>query len=377
MGRLRTAIVHDWLTGMRGGEKCLEVFLELFPDAPIYTLFHKPGSVSESIESHEIVTSFIQRLPLASRRHQRYLGLLPLAVEEFDLRDYDLILSSSHCVAKGAIPGAGARHICYCYTPMRYVWEMHDEYSSSLSYPLRLVFRALGNYLRIWDVASAARVDSFVASSAHVKERIKRYYRRDSVVVHPWVDTDFFTPGDGKGDYSLVVSALVPYKRVDLAVQAFNKLGSPLYVVGEGPEKKKLLKMANDNIKFTGWVSLDDLLSLYRNCRALIFPGIEDFGIVPLEAQACGKPVIAFGRGGVLETVVEGETGVFFHEQNWEVLAESVERFRRMEFSPDRLRAQATSFSRSSFKQKIAAMISEASGEEPEGVALVDQNTEA
>lgn len=359
---MRVALVHDWLTGMRGGEKCLEVLCELYPDADLFTLIHNRGSVSEIIERHRIYTSFVQHLPFSRSKYRNYLPLFPTAIEKFDFRDYDLILSSSHCVAKGAIPRKGALHICYCHTPMRYVWEMYDEYFGKDRAGLltRTVMPTIARYLRAWDARTSDRVHYFIANSENVRQRIRRHYHRDAEVIYPPVDVSRFTPSDSKGSYFLIVSALTPYKRIDLAIEAFNRLGERLVIVGTGPERRKLQALANSNIEFTGWVSTEKLVEYYEGCHALIFPGIEDFGIVPVEAMAAGKPVIAYGEGGVLESVVEkGEiqTGIFFHEQTPESLLNAIKKFRTMQFDHRRIRERALQFDREVYKKKMKDFI--------------------
>jgi glycosyltransferase involved in cell wall biosynthesis len=360
----KVALVHDWLTGMRGGEKCLEILCELFPQATVYTLLHKKGSVSDIIARMKIETSFIQKLPFSSTHYQKYLPLFPTAIEQFDLREYDLVISSSHCVAKGVITRPETCHLCYCYTPMRYAWEMYHAYFSgnNISPLVRWSVPFFMNYLRTWDEQSADRVDYFVAISENVRRRIRKHYRRDAEVIYPPVDTDYFELSARQGEYYLVTSALVPYKRVDLAVAAFNQLGRPLLVIGEGSERKKLVKMARGNIRFMNCQPLQRLKEYYRNCRALIFPGEEDFGIVPVEAQACGKPVIAFGRGGVAESVkgvysgkdaVPSTTGVFFYPQTAEALIEAVNYSDSVRFQPEVIRQHALRFDQKVFRQRI------------------------
>ena len=379
---MRVALVHDWLNGMRGGEKCLEVFCELFPEADIWTLLHKPGAVSSTIESHRIFTSFLQRLPFIQNRYRLFLPLFPTAVEQFSLKGYDVVLSSSHCVAKGIVPPPDALHVCYCFTPMRYVWDMYHDYFGKgrrgrLSGALVSLF---SHYLRLWDAVSSRRVDRFVAISKHVARRIRRYYGRESEVIHPPVDTEFFTPEGGSGDFYLMITAFAPYKRVDLAIRALRSLGRPLRIIGSGQDEKRLRAMAGPDVTFLGWQSDEVLRENYSACRALIFPGEEDFGIVPLEVQACGRPVIAYGRGGALETVVplgpegrspeapgegvahgqegptDSPTGVFFNDQTEESLIEAVRLFETYEdrFELEAARANALRFDRGRFKERIS-----------------------
>jgi glycosyltransferase involved in cell wall biosynthesis len=364
---MRVALVHDWLTGMRGGERCLEVFCELFPDADLYTLVHVPGSVSPAIERRRIVTSFIQRLPEAARRYRYYLPLFPAAMTRFDLRGYDLVLSSSHCAAKGARPGPVAHHLCYCFTPMRYVWDMYDDYFGRGAGRLtRTLMPPVAAALRRWDRQSSDRVHHFAAISRHVAERIRSFYGRPAEVIYPPVDVQRFElADDADGEFYLVVGALVPYKRVDLAVLAANRLGRRLLVVGTGPEAARLRALAGPTVEFLGWRADAEIAKLYRRCRALLFPGLEDFGIVPLEAMAAGRPVIAYGAGGVLETVIgldesdEAPTGLFFREQTVEALTEAIRRFESAapRLSAKAARARSETFDRPRFKERVAAWV--------------------
>ncbi len=359
---MRIALVHDWLTGMRGGEKVLEVLCELFPDATIFTLLHNPGSVSEAIERHPIRTSFIQRLPMKAKRYRNYLPLMPLAIEMMDFTEFDLIVSTSHAVAKGAHGRPGVPHICYCHTPMRYVWEQFDEYFAKGRAGLltRAVMALVAPYLRCWDVRTQGRVDHYIANSHNVAGRIHRIYGRTSDVIPAPVDTRLFKVSTRDDGYYLIVSALVPYKRVDLAVDAFNRTGDRLVVVGTGPEKAKLEQRAKSHAQFVGWQSDAQLADWYAGCRALIFPGEEDFGIVPLEAMASGKPVIAYAKGGALETVSDqGEvvSGVFFREQTMEALLEALEKTRRISFQPEKIRRHAERFDREMFRARITKAI--------------------
>ena len=352
---MKVAIVHDWLIGMRGGERVLEVLCRLYPDAHIYTLFYNPAKISDVINSRDIKTSFLQKFPFSLKWYRKYLPLFPVAIEQFDLRNYDMVISSSHCAAKGVLTGSETCHICYCYTPLRYGWDMYQEYfgEKKLSFLERGIVWPVMNYLRIWDVASSNRVDEFIAISRNVARRIEKHYRREAAVIYPPVDTSFFVPGGDVGDYFLVVSAFVPYKRVEIAVRAFNELELPLKIVGKGPMKKEIQKEAGDNIEFLGEVSDSELLRLYQRCCALIFPGVEDFGIAPLEVQAAGRPVIAYGCGGLLETVLDGRTGIFFSEQTHFSLVSAVKYFQKMNFDSEVIRSHALCFDTKVFKEKI------------------------
>ena len=354
---------------MRGGERCLEVFCELFPDADLFTLLHVPGRVSALIERRRIVTTFVQRLPAVATRYRYYLPLFPSAVESFDLRGYDLVLSSSHCVAKGARPTPGTPHVCYCFTPMRYVWDLYDDYFGRGAGRLtRLVMPAVAARLRRWDRESSARVDRFVAISRHVATRIDRCYGRSAAVIYPPVDVQRFDVAEGDDDgFYLIVSALAPYKRLDLALQAAGRLDRRLLVVGTGPEERRLRALAGPGVELLGHRSDDEIAELYRRCRAVLFPGLEDFGIVPVEAMAAGRPVIAFAAGGALETVVppggdRPPTGLFFHAQTVDALAEAMRRLESgaVAFDPKALRARADEFDRARFKERIAAFLAEA-----------------
>lgn len=357
---LRVAIVHYWLVGMRGGEKVLEELCRLYPQAVIYTHVHAPGSVSPVIERHEIRTTFVARLPFARRLYQSYLPLMPYALEQLDLREFDLVISCESGPAKGVLVRPDALHVCYCHSPMRYLWDMYPEYKRSAGWLARKLMPLLTHHLRIWDALSALRVDRFVANSHFIAQRIHRVYRREAVVIHPPVDVDRFTVGGERDDYYLVFGQLIRYKRADLAVEAFNRLGKRLVVIGEGALADELRRQAGPNIEFLGRQP-DAVVSGYlQRCRALIFPGEEDFGIVPLEAMACGRPVIAYGRGGALDYVLPGVTGRFFHEQTAEALAEAVLAFEAEEslFEPAAIRRHAEGFSAERFRREMEGFVS-------------------
>jgi glycosyltransferase involved in cell wall biosynthesis len=359
---MKVALVHDWLNGMRGGEKILEVLCELFPDAVVHTLLCDRSRLSPTIAGMTIKTSLLQRLPLHRTKYRYYLPLFPRLIERFDLSGYDMVVSTSHCVAKGARPPWGGLHVCYCLTPMRYVWYFGQEYFGHWRLRRLALSPALA-YLKRWDVASAGSVTRWLAISRNVAARIERIYRARADVLYPPVNASFFTPGGEPGGYYLVVSALVPYKRLDIAVRAFNALGLPLKIVGEGPERKRLKALAGPGIEFLGWRTDEEVRVFYRGCRALIFPGEEDFGITPLEAMACGKPVIAYGKGGALETVRDGETGLCFGEQRPEALADAVRRAATIRFSPDAMRTNALRFDRPLFKERLKGYLEKAVAE--------------
>ena len=303
----------------------------------------------------KIKTAIIQRLPKSDIRYQYYLPLMPFVIEKFDLSEYDLIISSSHAVAKGVKVRKGALHICYCHTPMRYIWDQYENYfgKDKSGFLARTAMRFFRKRLQRWDVESSGRVNYFIANSKNVQEKIKRIYSRDSDVIYPPVEASRFKASTMHSGYFLIVSALVPYKRIDIAVEAFNELGEKLIIVGIGSEAEKLKRIAKHNIEFHGWASNEKIADYYFGCRALIFPGEEDFGIVPLEAMASGKPVIAFAKGGALETVAENQTGIFFKEQTKESLIEAVKRFGSNKFTADEIHQHALQFDREIFKDKL------------------------
>jgi glycosyltransferase involved in cell wall biosynthesis len=359
---VKVALVHDWLTGMRGGEKALEVVCERFPDAELFTLVHVPGSVSPTIERHRPHTSFVQRLPLVKRYYRHYLPLFPTAIEQFDLDRFDLVVSLSHCCAKSIVRPGHARHVCYCLTPMRYAWDQFDAYFG----PDRLgpigsrAMRPVMARLARWDRDTADRVDRYVAISHYVAGRIGRYYNREASVVYPPVDTDFFHPDAAAPErFALVVSALVPYKRLDVAIDACRVAGVPLKIVGDGPERAHLERrvQGQDEVQFLGRRSDEEVRALYQRASVALLPGEEDFGIVPLEAQACGRPVVALGRGGALETVVPDETGLLVDEPTPEAFADAIRRVIDRRFDPAAIRRHAEHFSRSRFGDEIEAIV--------------------
>jgi glycosyltransferase involved in cell wall biosynthesis len=361
---LRVGLVHDWLTGMRGGEKVLEVFCRQWPQAPLYTLLHRRGSVTPAIADRPIITSFLRFFPSIHRYYRYALPLMPRAAR-WRLGDCDLVLSVSHCVAKAALPPPGVPHVCYCLTPMRYAWHMRRSYGwRGLK---GWVADRLLNRLRDWDRRTAERVTHFIGISRAVQERIRDCYGRDSVVIHPPVDTSFYCPAEApRDDYYLALSAFAPYKRLDLAMEACGRLGRRLVVIGSGQDEQRLRSLAGPTIQFLGWQSDEVIRDHLRRCRALLFPGEEDFGIVPVEAQACGTPVIAFGRGGILDTVIPlgtrgSPTGVFFEEQTAEALIDAIERFEMASdaFDPATLRRHAVHFEYPRFEREIFGYLRE------------------
>ncbi len=361
---LRVALVHDWLTGMRGGEKCLEVLCEMFPSAEIYTLVHWKGRLSPTIESHPIHESWIAKLPLGRRRYRWYVAAYPRAVESFDLSGYDLVVSISHCAAKGVLTRADTLHVCYCNTPVRYFWDLAAEYFAPgrAGAIERWVGRSIAHRFRLWDRLSSDRVDLFIGNSFNIRDRIRKHYRRPAAVIYPPVDTEFFTPGGaepGPDAPFLTVSALVPYKGVDLTIRAANRMGAGLRVIGSGPDLKRLRSIAGPTVRFEEWVSMEALREAYRTCRALVQAHEEDFGIAPLEALACGRPAVALAKGGALETITR-ETGVVFHEPTESSLEEAMREVTRRRFYPEALRRQAVRFGRERYRSEMRALLADA-----------------
>ena len=348
----RVAVVHDWLTGMRGGEAVLEGILDVAPGAELFTLFHFPGSVSEQIESHPIHTSRLQGLASRVADYRTLLPLFPRAVRHFDLSAFDLVISSSHAVAKG-VDARGKPHLCYCHTPMRYVWDRFDDYFPRGA--KRLLAKPLAASLRRWDVASSAGVTKFIANSNLVADRIRRFYGRDADVIHPFVDEAFLRPPlrEERGDFHLIVSALVPYKRVELAIEAAEAGGTRLVVIGGGPLLPKLARRSGPNVQFLGTVSRDVIVDRLSAARSLILPGVEDFGIAPLEAMALGTPVVALGEGGVRDSVVPGATGIFFDAPAVHSLRRALDEAESRAWDRGAIRAHAATFSRERFHRQM------------------------
>jgi glycosyltransferase involved in cell wall biosynthesis len=351
----RLALVHDWLTGMRGGEKVLEAIASLYPDAPIFTLLHVPGSVSAQLESHEIRTSFVQQLPRAARHYRQYLPLFPRAIERFDFTGFDFVISTSHCVAKSAIVPRGVPHLCYCHSPMRYAWDQFDAYfgPAQVGKVRSAAMRTIMARLARWDAATADRVDAFVANSQYVAGRIRRYYNRGATVVYPSVDTDYYQPDPARrpDPFFLVVSALVPYKRLEVAIDAVRAVNGRLKIVGRGPEEARLRALAGPDVELMGWLPDPEIRSLYQQCQAVLMPGVEDFGMVPVEAQACGRPVVAFAEGGALESVIDGQTGILVRDQTPSAFAAALRQVAATPFDSAAIRRNAERFSIPRFKR--------------------------
>jgi glycosyltransferase involved in cell wall biosynthesis len=353
---MKVAITTDWMDTFGGAERVLMELHRMFPEAPIYTTVYDPDALPSTMHGWDVRTSFIQRLPLIRRRHFRFLPLMPIAFEQFDFAEYDLVLTTNSACAKGVITRPGTLNVCYCYTPCRYIWDLYPEYTrGKRSKPF---IAPVAHWLRLWDRLSADRVDHFVAISHEVAARIRRHYRRDAEVIYPPVDVERITPnGALPEDFYLVVSRLVPYKRVDLAVAAANQLRRRLVVVGDGPERRRLETMAGPTVEFLGRRDDEEIAELYARCRAFLFPGLEDFGIAPVEAQAAGRPVIAFAAGGALETVIDGKTGVLFPVQTPEALSLAIQHFEEMTQDPASCRRNAERFSAARFRARIQQAI--------------------
>ena len=360
---MRTAVVHDWLNGMRGGEKVLEEILALVPDPTIFTLFHVPGSVSREIERYPIRASSLNRLPFSRRHYRQYLPLFPRAVEAFDLSGFDLVVSSSHCVAKGALAREGAPHLCYCHTPVRYAWDQFDEYFPRETTRLWRLKKMVIDRLRAWDRATAGRPTRYLANSSAVADRIRRHYGRSAAVVAPPVDVEFFH-GSAKPreDFLLAVGSLVPYKRHEVAIEAARRLGRPLVVVGKGPEERRLRAAAPSSVEIVADLDRESLRDLYRRCFAFVQPGEEDFGISLVEAASCGAPVAAFGRGGARDTVSDGVNGVLYLEEGATGLVRAIEEIGRRRFDYTAVRAAALPFARERFAREFAGAVAELVG---------------
>lgn len=357
---MRIAFVNDYLNQFGGAERVLKSLCELFPEAPIYTLFYDAKATHNIFEGREIRTSFLQKIPLSKTHHRFFPLLMPMAVEQFDFKNYDIVLSVASSFAKGVITHPHTKHICYCLTPPRFLWDSSQKFVEEFRYPwlVKKILPPFVSYLRLWDKEASHRVDKFIAISDFVKARIKKYYLKDADVLYPPVDVSKFKVGASEGKYFLMAGRLVTYKRFDLGVKAFNKLTLPLKVVGTGVELKNLKKIAGPNIEFLEKVSDEELADLYTNAKALIFPQEEDFGIVPLEAMASGRPVIAYRSGGAVETIIDGKTGIFFDEQGEEAIIDAVNKFSKMKFNPSLCRQQAEKFDTKVFRKRILAHLS-------------------
>lgn len=356
---MKVAIVHYWLVKMRGGEKVLEAICELFPEADIYTHVYDPVNISDTIKLHKIKTSFINKLPFAKRLYQSYLPLMPFALKSLDLSGYDLVISSESGPAKGVVVKPESRHICYCHTPMRYVWDMYDEYRQNAGFITRLFMSLFIRWLRRWDKGTAEGVDEFIANSRFVQQRIKNIYGRESTVIYPPVSVEDFYISDNIDDYYLYAGELTQYKRPQLAIEAFNSSGRKLLIIGEGGMEAELKKMARDNITFLGRQSFEKLKYYFSHCKALIFPGVEDFGIIPVEVMASGRPVIAFRAGGAMETVIENKSGLFFDEQTPQSINTLIDDFDEAIsiLNPDEIRGIAEKFSKQCFSSMFKKIV--------------------
>lgn len=358
--RPRIAIICDWLLNKGGAERVIQKFHELFPQAPIFTSLYDASRIP-GLENTVITTSFLQKIPFASQKHYLLLPFMPFAFEQFDLSKFDIVLSSCHSASKGVLTKPRTLHICYCHTPMRYAWDNFHEYFEQ--YRIPQVFRSRAkkilHRIRLWDRLAADRVDFFIANSEHVRKRIQKYYHRDALIIHPPVDTEKFRVAESPGKYFLAVGRLTPYKRFDLLISVANKYRLPLRIVGMGRDEKRLKEMASASIEFLGDVDDNTLAAVYRDSKALLFPQMEDFGIAPLEAMSCGRPVIAYGEGGALETVLPGETGLFFHEQKEEALVRVLKDFEKHEWNPPKIRRHAEKFDSKVFLKKILEFVEE------------------
>jgi glycosyltransferase involved in cell wall biosynthesis len=360
LSSLRVAIVHDWFYTRGGSERVVEALAEIFPQADLFTLFARPESMSPQLRSRKLTTSWLQSIPFIHRFHRQTLLLHPIALEQFDLSSYDLVISSSSSSVKGVITSPNTVHVCYCHSPMRYIWDMYPAYLRDMPIIDRIFFALTAHKIRLWDYASAGRVDHFICNSHYVASRIRKFYRREAEVIYPPVEVQSVQLDDRQDDFYLAVGRLVHYKRFDLAIEACNQLKRRLKIIGTGPGLRRLKRIAGPNVEFLGFVSDVQKKEMLSRCRALLFPGEEDFGIVPLEAQACGRPVIAFGGGGALETVIGMEdnsspTGVFFYESTPQSLAGAIQRFEECSncFEPETIREHALKFDASVFRKRI------------------------
>ena len=362
---MKVALVHDFLVKLGGAERVLKVFADLYPDAPIYTLLYDEALCGKVFPAARVRASFLQRAPGFLRKRQRYLlPMMPRAIESFDLSEYDLVLSSNSAYAHGVLISSAAKHVCYCHSPMRYAWDYTHEYlkEQQIGGVRRSVIVRLLHHIRQWDQVAADRVDTYIANSHHVRKRIKKYYRKDAEVLHPPVDTRHFKPQKEHQDYFLIVSTLSPYKKIDLAVQLFNKIGKQLIIVGSGAQEEYLKSIAGPHVKVVGFKSDEIVRDYLQNCRAFIFPGEEDFGITPVEAMACGKPVLAYGKGGALETVIPGFSGEFFHEPTIESMEDGLGRLiiNEPNYDAKKIHEHAGQFSKQHFIENFQTLLKKA-----------------
>ena len=354
---MKVAIVHDWLTNMGGAEIFVIYLKQMFPDAPIYTTVYNPNNLIDELKNIDVRTSFLQKKRKARKNHQKFFPYMPAAFESFDLNEYDLVISSSSSCAHGVITNPKTLHLCYCHTPMRYGWEFYYEYTKKMRNIKKKFIRYFMNYMRIWDRVSADRVDVFVANSQNVADRINKHYRKNALVLRSPVRTNLFVPSEIDGDYYLVVSRLVAYKRVDLAVEACTRLNKKLVVIGVGDELEKLKKIAGPTVSFLGSKPQEKVAKYFSESKAFIFCGEEDYGLTPLESQASGRPVIAYKKGGVLETVIENKTGLFFEEQTVDSLVDAINRFESLKFDKKAIRKHAEEFDIDKFKNDLLGII--------------------
>ena len=358
---LSIALVHDWLNTLGGAERVLSVWTEMFPDAPIHTLIYNKKNLKDLFPEEKIIPSRLHRLPGVRHYYRKLLSMMPRAFEEFDMSGFDIVLSSSSCCAKGILTSSSTFHASYVHSPMRYAWDLYPEYLHNCGRLTRFAMRQTMPRIRAWDQASANRVDCFLCNSREVARRIWKVYRRKAQVIHPPIETDFFTPdstqsesrGSELGEAYLVFGRLISYKRIDLAIEACNRLNRPLDIIGSGPELSRLKSMAGPTVRFHGFLPDKEIRNTYRRCRALLFPGLEDFGMIPLEVQSCGRPVIAYGCGGALETVVQGKSGLLFSHQSVDSLIKAIEEFESMPWIPMLMRENAEKFSRNKHKELI------------------------
>ncbi|MFA5021595.1 MAG: glycosyltransferase [Patescibacteria group bacterium] len=356
---MKIALVHDHLIQDGGAERVLQILSDIWPQAPIYTLLYDQNKFGQIFKDKDIRTSFLQQWPGALKHYQWFLPLMPTATESYDLMDYDVVISSCSAMAKGIITRSNTLHFCYCHTPTRYLWSDTHRYVEEIKYnrAVKKIIPAILTNLRSWDQLAAQRVDTFIANSKNVSDRIRKYYRRDSLIIHPPVETDKFKISDKIDKYFLTGGRLVAYKRFDVAISAFNRLGIPLKIFGTGPEEKKLKQLAKPNIEFLGKINQAELAKTYAKAIAFIHPQIEDFGITAVESMAAGRPVIAFAAGGACETVVEKKTGKFFDEQTWEALADAIVRFKPQDYNPTQIKYYAEQFGAQRFKKEIKELV--------------------